>query len=246
MDSQEVPLSFREILTGPVLVSTGSYASFAMLDTSFRTMFPVYLATPMKMGGLGLDPSHIGTLLAAMGLFSSVFQLAFFPPLHSRLGGKTLFLITTSLFFPVAAFCPFTSRVGQEQGLNNLVWLLLGIQIFLYSCANLAFSKSSPDQWFEIDGHISSNPGATFVYVNSAAPNRASMGAVSGFAQMIVAIVRAVGPSAMNSAFALGIEKHVMGGHFAYWLMAGMAAISLGFGVALPLNDWSTRKRGAM
>ena len=79
-----------------------------------------------------------------------------------------------------------------------------------------------------------STPGATFVYVNSAAPNRASIGAVSGFAQMIVAIVRAVGPSAMNSAFALGIEKHVMGGNFAYWLMAGMAVIALGFGTALP------------
>ena len=143
IDNQEGPLSFREILTGPVLVATGSYASLAMMTTSFRSMFPVYLATPMKMGGLGLDPSHIGTLLAAMGLSSSVFQLVFFPPLHSRLGGKPLILITVSLFFPVAALCPFTSRVGQEQGLNNLVWLLLGIQIFLFSCANLAFSKPS-------------------------------------------------------------------------------------------------------
>ena len=106
-------------------------------------MFPVYLATPLKMGGLGLNPSHIGTLLAAIGLFSSVFQLAFFPPLHSRLGGKPLFLITASLFFPVAALCPFTSRVGQEQGLSNLVWLLLGIQIFLFSCAHLSFGKPS-------------------------------------------------------------------------------------------------------
>ena len=99
---------------------------------------------------------------------------------------------------------------------------------------------SHPLVWFEIDGHISSNPGATFVFVNSAAPNRASIGTVSGFAQMIVAIVRAVGPSVMNSAFALGIEKHLMGGHFAYWVMAGMAAISLGFGAALskrPSND---------
>ena len=76
--------------------------------------------------------------------------------------------------------------------------------------------------------------GVSFLYVNSAAPNHASIGATTGFAQMVISGVRAIGPSAINSAFALGIQKHVMGGHFAYWIMAGMAAISLVVGAALP------------
>jgi len=45
--------------------------------------------------------------------------------------------------------------------------------------------------------------------------------------QILISLVCAIGPSAVNSAFALGIQQHVMGGHLAYWVMAGMAAISL-------------------
>ncbi|KIM51097.1 hypothetical protein SCLCIDRAFT_33733 [Scleroderma citrinum Foug A] len=217
IDGRKNLLSFRELLTGPVLIAAGCFASFAILDISFCTMFmfPVYLATPMEMGGLGLDPPVMGTILATIGISTSVFQLFLFSPLHNRLGGKNLFLTAMSLFFPVAALFPIASRVGQEYGLNNFVWLLVGVQILLISFANFALSVS-------------------FVFVNSAAPNRASIDATTGFAQMVVSGVRAIGPSAINSAFALGIQKHVMGGHFAYWMMAGMTAISLVIGAALP------------
>ena len=143
IDGPENSLSFRELLTPPVLIATGSYASFSILDISFRTMFPVYLATPMEMGGLGLDPSVIGTILAAVGISTSLFQLLLFPPLHNRLGGKILFLTAVSLFFPIAALFPIANRVGKEHGLNNFVWLLVGVQILLLSFANLALSKSS-------------------------------------------------------------------------------------------------------
>ena len=236
-DSLGSPLSFRDILTAPVLLATGSYASFSMLDIAFRTMLPVYLSTPIKMGGLGLDPSDIGTVLATMGISTSVFQLLFFTLLHDRLGGKNLFLIAVSLFLPMAALFPFTNLVAQEQGLNYVVWLLLGLQILLSSCAIFALSKSSNSPLMRLENDHVPIPGIISVFVNSAAPNRASIGATTGFAQMIVSFVRAVGPSAINSAFALSIQKHVMGGYFAYWMMAGMAIISLAFGTALPRSS---------
>ena len=55
VDPHEIPLSFRELLIAPVLLACRSYASFTILDISFRTVLPVYLATPINMGGLGLD-----------------------------------------------------------------------------------------------------------------------------------------------------------------------------------------------
>ena len=237
IDGRKNLLSFRELLTGPVLIAAGCFASFAILDISFCTMFmfPVYLATPMEMGGLGLDPPVMGTILATIGISTSVFQLFLFSPLHNRLGGKNLFLTAMSLFFPVAALFPIASRVGQEYGLNNFVWLLVGVQILLISFANFALSKPSNSLLclVRVMNHVF-RAGVSFVFVNSAAPNRASIDATTGFAQMVVSGVRAIGPSAINSAFALGIQKHVMGGHFAYWMMAGMTAISLVIGAALP------------
>ena len=76
--------------------------------------------------------------------------------------------------------------------------------------------------------------GATYIYINASAPNRGSVGATIGLSQLLVSVMSAVGPSAINSVFALGIQKQVMGGYFTYWLMVGMAAISLAIGVALP------------
>ena len=78
------------------------------------------------------------------------------------------------------------------------------------------------------------HPGVTLIYVNSSAPNRASIGATNGIAQVFISAVRGIGPSAVNSAFALGIQRHVMGGYFAYWVMAGMAVVSLTVVSALP------------
>ena len=234
VDAREIPLTFRELLVAPVLIAAGSYASFAILDISFRTLFPVYLATPVEMGGLGLDPTAIGTVLAVMGISGGVSQLLFFSPLYNRLGGKPLFLITMSFFFPIAALFPIINCVGKENGLNSLVWFLVGLQIFLFAFASFAISK--PSEHFlclvRVMNHIYS--GVTLVYINAAAPNRASVGAINGLAQVLVSVVRAIGPSAVNSAFALGIQKRVMGGHFAYWVMAGMVAISLVIGAALP------------
>ena len=140
LDSREIPLSFRELLIAPVLLACGSYASFTILDISFRTVFPVYFATPINMGGLGLDPPAIGTILASMVL-GGILQLLFFAPLRNRLGGKAIFLATISLFIPIAAPFPNTNHITQEYGMTHFAWFLIGLQTFLFACACLAISK---------------------------------------------------------------------------------------------------------
>ena len=145
--SRENPLSFRKLLVTPVLVAAGSAASFAILDISTRTLLPVYLATPMEVGGLGLDPPVIGIILATMGISAGVLQPLLFAPLYNYLGGKNLFLTTISLFLPIAALFPITNRIGQDKGLNSLVWFLVGLQILLFVFASFALGKLS-DNFF--------------------------------------------------------------------------------------------------
>ena len=109
--------------------------------------------------------------------------------------------------------------------------------VFKYFCS-LAQASQSVSHLYPGLAQSGSNlimfSGATYIYINASAPNRASVGATIGLSQLLVSIMSAVGPSAINSAFALGIQKQVMGGYFAYWLMVGMASISLAIGVALP------------
>ena len=76
--------------------------------------------------------------------------------------------------------------------------------------------------------------GVIFIYINASAPNRASVGATNGIAQMLVSLMRAIAPAVVNSAFSLSIQKHVMGGYFACWLMVGMVGITLIMVCSLP------------
>ena len=153
LDAREIPLSFRELLIAPVLLACGSYTSFTVLDISFRTVLPVYLVTPINMGGLGLGPPDIGTILASMEVLGGILRLLFFAPLRNRLCGKALFLATISLFIPIAALFPTKNHVTQEYGMTHFAWFLVGLQIFLFACASLAISKPSVSwpsaEWFK-------------------------------------------------------------------------------------------------
>lgn len=141
--SSEKPVSFRELLVAPVLVATGSYAAFALVDMAFRTMLPLYLSTPITMGGLDLDPSSIGTILAIIGIGNGVAQMLLFTWIHGCLGAKRLFLATSLSYLPAIALLPTANWVAREYGVNRLVWCLIGVQSLLCIFANFSFGKKS-------------------------------------------------------------------------------------------------------
>ena len=147
VNPDEIPLSFCELLLALVPLACGSYASFTILNISFRTVLPVHLATSINMGGLGLDPPAIGTILALMEVLGGILQLLFFAPLHNWLGGKALFLATISLFIPIAALFPTTNHVTQVYGMTHFAWFLVVLQIFFLTCTSLTISKLSLVSW---------------------------------------------------------------------------------------------------
>ena len=83
--------------------------------------------------------------------------------------------------------------------------------------------------------------GAVFIFITASAPNRASLGAVNGMAQMIVSIMRTVGPAAANSLFSLSIdqEHHYMGGNFVYVTLSVLVCVALYVGTLLPERTMS-------
>ncbi|KAG9309479.1 major facilitator superfamily domain-containing protein [Chiua virens] len=186
---------------------------------TFRAILPVYYAMPIEMGGLNLQPPTIGVILAVFGISGALLQLLFFPPMHDWLGAKNTFLVAVSLSFPMIALFPVINAVARVYGIGSFVWLLVGLQMTLLIFACFAFPIS-------------------FIYISAAAPNKASIGATNGIAQMIVSLMRAIGPATVNSAFSLGIEKNIMGGYFAYWVMAAMAGLTLWVGYLLPRKLW--------
>ena len=81
------------------------------------------------------------------------------------------------------------------------------------------------------------------MYISSAAPNKRSLGATNGIAQMTVSIQRSVGPALAASLFAFSLEKNILGGNFAYVVLIGMVGIGLGVAAQLPRNTWDHYQR---
>jgi len=70
--------------------------------------------------------------------------------------------------------------------------------------------------------------GAVFIFVAAAAPNRASLGATNGLAQLTVSILRSIGPALANSMFSLSVDEnhHYMNGGLVYYAVT----VTLGLG----------------
>ena len=230
-------LPFRALLVRPVLIAAGSYATFSLIDISFRTIIPVFYAMPIELGGLNLDPPAIGIILALFGIPGGIIQWLFFVPVHDWLGAKTLFVASVSLCLPMIALFPVINAVARVYGLSYFVWFLVGLQMTLMMFACFAFGESAHrNEMANLMIHV--QLAITIMYIGAASPNKASLGATNGIAQTIVSVMRAVGPAAVNSAYSLSIEENIMGGYFAYWVMVAMVGLALWVGYLLPKKLW--------
>jgi type IV secretory pathway VirB2 component (pilin) len=76
------------------------------------------------------------------------------------------------------------------------------------------------------------------MYISSAAPNKRSLGAAYGLAQVAAAVQSAIGPVSAGWLFAFTLTHNVLGGNFAYVVLVGVVCVALGISAQLPRNAW--------
>ena len=77
-----------------------------------------------------------------------------------------------------------------------------------------------------------------FMYINSATPNRRSLGALNGLAQSVASFQHAVGPAAAGSLFAFSVTNNILGGNFVYVVLFTLVGMGLYFTAKLPKGAW--------
>ncbi|KAJ7039673.1 member of major facilitator superfamily multidrug-resistance, DHA1 sub-family [Mycena alexandri] len=217
-DEQAVPL--RGLLTPRVIVAASNYAFLSLVDIALRAIHPVFLATPIKYGGLGLPTPRIGNLLSIFGVLNGLFQVFFFARLHDYLGSKKTFTLGVALALPTFALFPVLSYLASTQGVTMFVWSIALVQVILSIGTSFAY-------------------GAVFIYISAAAPNRASLGATNGLCQLSVSLMRTIGPAAANSLFSLSIEKGYMNGWMVYYVLMATTCAALWVAAQLPRRPWA-------
>ncbi|KAF5310961.1 hypothetical protein D9619_007779 [Psilocybe cf. subviscida] len=208
---EEKPLPLYSLLTRRVIIATGNYATLSFVDISFRAIQPVFLSTPIHLGGLGLPPSTIGNLLSIFGILNGVFQAFFFAQIANYWGTKSVFIAGIAAALPAFASFPIINYLAKIQGNSLMVWTAVGFQIVM----SVAISLSH---------------GAVFIFITRASPNRASLGATNGLCQTSVSITRAIGLAVANSLFSVSVDKGYLGGQLVYLVLISVAAMSIFIG----------------
>ncbi|KAG1906449.1 MFS general substrate transporter [Suillus fuscotomentosus] len=119
-------VSLRSLLTPTVVIPIANYTVFAFLDISRRALVPLFFSTPTYLGGLGFDPSSIGSWLALFGIMDGVLQALLFAKLVDRLGPKRLFILSAicsmglgTLLMFMRASAPTKNTLGAINGLGQ-------------------------------------------------------------------------------------------------------------------------------
>jgi hypothetical protein len=82
------------------------------------------------------------------------------------------------------------------------------------------------------------NQATIFVYIATASPDRRSIGATNGFAQMAVSITRTFGPAFATSFYSMWMERKYMRGCLVWWTLMGISTIAVACSTLLPTEVW--------
>jgi MFS family permease len=217
-DDDSKPLPLRSLLIPRVFIAAGNYATLSFLDIAFRAVQPVFFATPLELGGLGLDPPQIGNILAIYGVVNGLFQVFFFADLHDRFGSKTIYSVSMAAGIPMIMTLPILNAMARVQGLSLMVWVVVSLQLALSVILNLAYA-------------------CVFIYIAAASPNQASLGATNGIAQLSVSVMRAIGPASATSMFSLSI-KNPHHAWIVYYYLIALVCMGISMSLLLPRQLW--------
>lgn len=142
-DDAHPPL--RTILTWPVFISVANYGVLALIEIAFLSLVPLFFATPIHLGGLGLPPSTIGIILGTIGVMAGIFQALFFAKAVNTWGVKRVFQLGLSMFVPLYALLPLMNVYARAHGVTNVVWAMVFVELAMLVVMDMSFGTSMPD-----------------------------------------------------------------------------------------------------
>jgi len=220
--TQEPVPPLRAILTGPVVLCVANYFWISFLDIALRALQPLFFATPISLGGLGMSPAMIGLCLGILGSLDAVAQGLFFAKILRRLGLKRLYLISLFCFIPLSATFPVINHFAWELGLSSTVWAFILLQ-FMFSCvADMSY-------------------GCVFLYITSSTQNPRALGTVHGIGQTTASFARAVGPAISTSLFSYTLQHNWLGGLGVYVVLVMLPLCGLPLTFRLPRQTWGPK-----
>ncbi|KAI5998699.1 major facilitator superfamily domain-containing protein [Pisolithus albus] len=110
------PVPIRTLLkTYSVIIPIANYGILGLVEIGCFALVPLFYATPVEIGGLGLQPFTIGTIMTAFCVANGLFQALFTARAIERFGERRVFRSAVLAYFPVIASFPTMSWIIQVQ-----------------------------------------------------------------------------------------------------------------------------------
>ncbi|KAI5990106.1 major facilitator superfamily domain-containing protein [Pisolithus albus] len=198
-DEDASPVPIRTLLkTYSVIIPIANYGILGLVEIGCFALVPLFYATPVEIGGLGLQPFTIGMIMTAFCVANGLFQALFTARAIERFGERRVFRSAVLAYFPVIASFPTMSWIIQVQKeVGMAIWVLIVAQLLSWAVVEMAYA-------------------VIFVFVTRASPNKYSLGTMNGLSQTTTSIARAMGPVTFTSLFAFSKEYNLLGGNLVY------------------------------
>ncbi|KZO96933.1 MFS general substrate transporter [Calocera viscosa TUFC12733] len=202
----EEPPSMKTILSAPgVWIVLAIFQMGWFIGNAYTVTVPIFLYTPVELGGVGFEPTMISAWMVVTGLSQAAWLLIIFAPLQHRFG---------------------TGNV-----MRGCSWLRLFV-LTGFACLNLLLRHGNvAGFWTLAPFCIVGATGVTMIYtgvqlaLNDICPSPLALGTLNGVAMSITFGLRAVTPAAFGTIFAFGVKYQILGGYLVW-------AVLLAFGAA--------------
>ncbi|KAF5379659.1 hypothetical protein D9615_005771 [Tricholomella constricta] len=197
------PPPFRTLLVPQVMTPQMVYMVLAFVDMSSQILLPLVYSTSIPVGGLGLDPYHIGIILSVFGFVNAIVQLTMLGRLIRRFGPRNVYFVAQISYVVNIGLYPFLIHFARQAGrVDSKVWVVIVAQLVSRLTNGMAW-------------------GAIQIIIVDSAPTKAALGAVNGMAQALGSVSRSIGPSVASSLFSITLERNLAGGNMVYLVLAG-------------------------
>ncbi|CAE6442355.1 unnamed protein product [Rhizoctonia solani] len=213
------PLS--SLLTPRVCTTILNYALLSLLDISLVSLAPIVFASPVAVGGLGMQPATIGLVLALQGFFTGAAAALLVPRLQRCFGMRITYRFGVWLYLGQIWLLPamhYAAKINIAGGMG--LWALVALYTFISCASPVSFC-------------------CLVLFISAAPPNPLCLGATNGLAQTSASIMRAIGPAITTSLFALSANS---GSSLVYVALSVLTALCIGVST-LMRPDWTTGTR---
>lgn len=206
--SEESPSQWSQltllVMSPGVGVALAVYVHSKFLAVATSAILPVYLYTPVSLGGLELSTVAISIYMAVQGASQVLWLLLAFPLLNDRLGTKPL-LRSIASFWPLtfAGYVVMNAmlRYADDDIMRPWLWMAIAPAMILVGSA-VIMSQTSIQ-----------------LVINDASPSPEYLAMINALALVGNGAVRAMTPGMSSAVYALGVKNCIVHGHFAWVLL---------------------------